>query len=269
MADEIAALLSKTFISRRDAKAQQARSGAYMPVVDDDGNRLGFTMGDLRAHVEGTATYGHYLLDTDDKVKCFAFDIDLVSGWPIPGDRENLEPIPYEAGMTIDPVEVWRTTPEDDGRHLWLTVQLRSLAEGLASRVKTKLGIPVAIAYSGNKGLHVYGLTGYTEAAKARRAAHLILTTFGGVFENWKGEHFYRYVRDPEQPTAGYPALSIEVFPKQDSLGGKDLGNLLRLPLGINQKSGKPGFFLDLKADWDVLRPADPERALTTGDPWA
>ena len=37
----------------------------------------------------------------------------------------------------------------------------------------------------------------------------------------------------------------LEIFPKQDSLvGGKGLGNLVKLPLGIHRGTGKPSFFL-------------------------
>jgi hypothetical protein len=58
------------------------------------------------------------------------------------------------------------------------------------------------------------------------------------------------------------------VYPKQASLAGKDLGNLLRLPLGRNNKSKDPTFFMDMTAPLAEMRPVDPEWALTTTSPW-
>jgi hypothetical protein len=39
-------------------------------------------------------------------------------------------------------------------------------------------------------------------------------------------------------------AFHLEVFPKQDQLKGKGLGNLVKLPLGIHRLSGKRSYFL-------------------------
>ncbi|WP_291319363.1 hypothetical protein [Desulfonatronospira sp.] len=39
--------------------------------------------------------------------------------------------------------------------------------------------------------------------------------------------------------------FNLEVFPKQDQLQGKGLGNLVKLPLGIHRASGKPSYFPD------------------------
>jgi hypothetical protein len=59
------------------------------------------------------------------------------------------------------------------------------------------------------------------------------------------------------------------VFPKQDSLAGKDLGNLMRLPLGRNLKNPKdPTFFIDMTTPMGVMSPIDPVYALTTETPW-
>jgi len=38
--------------------------------------------------------------------------------------------------------------------------------------------------------------------------------------------------------------FSLEVFPKQDQLQGKGLGNLVKLPLGVHRLSGKPSYFV-------------------------
>jgi len=40
-------------------------------------------------------------------------------------------------------------------------------------------------------------------------------------------------------------AFSIEVFPKQTSLSGKGLGNLVKLPLGVHRLTGKRSYFFE------------------------
>ena len=68
----------------------------------------------------------------------------------------------------------------------------------------------------------------------------------------------------------GYPNFDLEVYPKQDSLADKDLGNLLRLPLGRNLKNpADPTFFLDLTTPPGVMVPhGNPVQLLETGDPY-
>jgi hypothetical protein len=51
------------------------------------------------------------------------------------------------------------------------------------------------------------------------------------------------------------PAVSVELFPKQDRLTGKGLGNLIKLPLGLHQKTMQPSRLLD--ADLRPLPPWD------------
>lgn len=48
------------------------------------------------------------------------------------------------------------------------------------------------------------------------------------------------------------PAVAVELFPKQDALSGKGLGNLIKLPLGIHQATLRRSRFLDAG-----LRPLD------------
>ena len=42
-------------------------------------------------------------------------------------------------------------------------------------------------------------------------------------------------------------AFSLEVFPKQDSLSGKGMGNLVKLPLGVHRVTGKRSYFYDCR----------------------
>lgn len=76
-------------------------------------------------------------------------------------------------------------------------------------------------------------------------------------FSGGKGFHFWFFLRDPIPASAARQALqrvaqrvgpdlscfSLEVFPKQDQLAGKGLGNLVKLPLGIHRGTGKRSFF--------------------------
>jgi hypothetical protein len=303
--DEVPALVAKTFIARRDVKAVQARNGAYRPVTDDgkpDGNRLPWTMGDLRSHVSGEATFGHYVVSAENTAKVFCFDLDLekeIADESEPGGKRAPRwtadaPGYGEMERTGDARAMWRPTDlwqwctvcrrgwytdfqpprctDDAHQHeigagnnpdtLALTARLNETAFRLAARIKRELEIPVAVAYSGNKGLHVYGITGEHPASDVRMAANLILESFDGRYVPKRGSNFFRDT-DPD-----FEPVSIEVFPKQDSLDGKDLGNLIRLPLGINRKSGNRAFFVRHGA-YSHLSEMDPVAAMTVGNPWS
>ena len=53
------------------------------------------------------------------------------------------------------------------------------------------------------------------------------------------------------------PAVSVEIFPKQDTLSGKGLGNLIKLPLGLHQATLRRSRLLDA-----TLQPLDEATAL-------
>ena len=298
----LAAQIAKTFIARRDVKAIQSRTGAYMPVVTDSrdpqSERLPWSMGDLMAHVDGTKTFGHYLLSKDSTCKVFCFDIDLEQHvanedkrpvkWVVldPRDHETLIEREGNARDFWRPERMWQWCTvclkgwytdfaearcvDQDHEHtievggnpdtLALTSLLQQTAFGLAAKVTELLEIPVAVSYSGNKGLHVYGLVGEQPAADVRMAANLII----GASDHYvpaRGNVFFRDARPEFDP------ISIEVFPKQDALDGKDLGNLIRLPLGINRKSGNRGYFLKPGA-YGYLTEMDAMEAMTKGMSW-
>lgn len=77
-------------------------------------------------------------------------------------------------------------------------------------------------------------------------------------FSGGKGYHFWFFFEQPVPadlarklitPMASALArdcqcFSLEVFPKQDRLQGKGLGNLVKLPMGIHRVSGKPSYFV-------------------------
>lgn len=257
--DEQARLLATTFIVRKDVKAVQHRGGAYTPEHEK------WSMRDLRSHVEGTRSFGHYMLSQDSTCKLLAFDIDLEKSgrWLELADGEYSD----EAILVhndFNPREVWKPLDEPAGREgsasVYFTSVLLQTARLLASEVRSLLGIPAAIAYSGNKGLHVYGYTGEIPAAEAREAALMVLAEKDRFYAS-RGSVFFKS-RDED-----FESVSVEAFPKQDTLDGKDLGNLMRLPLGVNFKSGNRAFFIDTEAAGAVIRPtADPVKAMTEGN---
>ncbi len=96
-----------------------------------------------------------------------------------------------------------------------------------------------------------------------------------------KGYHFWFPVSDPvsaadmrlalqgmvDQVKSDVSCFSLEVFPKQDRLSGKGLGNLVKLPLGIHRVTGKRSWLLgtgsrDTEIQLEFIRsfrPSDPE----------
>lgn len=247
---EIIKALGTRFIERRDVKARQDAEGNWYTVQDRDGsNRQPFTLQDFKDHLAGRTTYGHYLVNPEnDYCKLFAFDIDVSKeGFCVTDDTEPEERLP------CNPREVL-ADPNHPGSK-YLRMQIRAYAAAIAMRIND-LGIPAAIAVSGRKGLHVYGFCGSGPAAAARRMARTVMES--GGFEPFRGENFWQ--------RTGNDLLiknaTIEVFPKQDSLDGKDLGNLMGLPLGRHQATGKTKNFIQCVTPADAFIPIDPLAAL-------
>jgi hypothetical protein len=268
-------LLASKFIQRKDVKAIQSGS-AYMPVTDTgkrDGNYIPWSRQDLEDHVTGRKSFGHYLVGRDGQAKLFAFDIDLTK-WSERSERPQPTWLPIDAdGATVPCVEPKSLQPRDAWLHpkcppelrRFLIAQMRGVADALARATVELLDVPVAVAYSGNKGLHVYGFTGAAPASDLRTAAVEVLE-YSGSYEPLRGKNFYKHT--DESPVTGYGCIDVEVFPKQDNLNEKDLGNLMRLPLGKHMKSGQQAFFLNLNSPVDELSPLDPVTALEGGNPW-
>jgi len=253
---EIAKLLASNFIERRDVKAIQTNSGSYIPhrvgpePKYEDRALAPFNLTSLVDHVETKQTFGHYLVNPETgTTRIFLFDIDFNKSSPYHDPDLKLD-------ADINPREVWSgptTTCKKD-----LALQIFAMGDGLARRIKKLLGIKVMVAYSGNKGLHVIGcLPPRTPAATAREMAVFILEGLQ-VFEPLKGHNFWKH-------STGYPSLELEVFPKQDEVRADGFGNLVRLPLGVNRKSGKPGFFLKLDVPFGTFVVDDTMEVLTSG----
>lgn len=268
MSKQLVRLFAEKIIARPDIKAVQNTDGSYMPTRGQ-----GFDGASIRAHLAGEATYGHYLLNTDDTTKLFCFDVDLrgskkqPDGTEIPdGHLPTLGLEPGEVAAAFQPGNprvVWAN--RKDPRRNYLKYSMRVCGHLLAERIWSELGIPVAVAYSGSKGIHVYGFTGRVPAADAREGAQIVLDSMK-IFKLERGDSLYGLANEEvENPFANF---TIEVYPKQSSLKDKDLGNLLRLPLGKNTKSKDPTFFVDMTSALTELKPVDPEWALTTTSPW-
>lgn len=255
MQDEVEIAIGKRFLSRRDVKAVQFPDGHYEP------NRTKWTMDDFRRHVAGDVSLGHYMVGQDGMTKLFAFDLDLINkpGYYISFDENILDPV------EANPREGW-TTPNHPGIPFW-TLQLRCQAEALGMKVMA-LGAAdhVAISYSGGKGLHVYCFFNEPQpAADARKLSVEVLKAvnrhdFRPAYRPVRGDNFWQSTADKA------PNIEIELFPKQDAV--QDLGNLMRLPLGINRKTGQKSYFLDCRFPYTELHMMDPLEALGSELPW-
>lgn len=276
MDDQVAELLMRYFVQRRDVKAYQCMQehvldpnkdskyqikphppGAYHPI------RRPFTVEDVQHHLDRKITYGHYLVDSANMCRVFAFDIDLNKEgfWPRkPQEEGNHE------GVAFNPMAHWMSRRPDFPR-AWIKYQFRMISEKIARAVTRELGLPTLIAYSGSKGMHVYALAGPITGEQARAGIDIVLDSLG-CFEPVRGRNFFKHVSD--DPVDGYPNFTIEVFPKQERVDNKQkgLGNLMRLPLGRNQKTTDPTFFVDCSHPMTELKPLDPAVALKTLDPW-
>lgn len=269
---ELATIVAKRFIQRRDVYAEQWTNGWYPVVESKNGPYLPFKMPDLISHLNGERSLGHYLLDTNSQCKLFAFDIDLEKNNPVSGFTGQWVETPTD---TLLDERTW-ITHQFDARDAWkdrahpsrtfTKMQFRMLGELFAVTAKKELDLPVAISYSGNKGIHVYCFTGPIAAADAREGAQIVLDALG-QFAPTRGNNFFRSI-DPD-PYTGFPNFSIEVFPKQDTIQADGLGNLMRLPFGKNKKSPDPCFLVDVMAPLTHLVPAsNPIQLLESGNPW-
>lgn len=267
-------LISKLFIARPDVRAVQSPDGAYRPdVVSWNQQPVQYRPWDLQgiqAHLAGQQTYGHYLLGTNNECKFFAFDIDLDKPVPEKGITYRLPTLDLpvyngdepddqawaDSFQECNPREVWldRSSPARS----YIKYAMRHLAAYLQSGIERMLEIPTAIAYTGAKGLHVYGFTGLMPANEVRAAMNLVLGDLQGGYV--RGDAFWKSTRSTD-----HNFMTVECFPKQDHIDpNSGFGNLMRLPLGRNLKSPDPTFFLDTEMTaLGTMVPADPHKVLS------
>lgn len=257
---ELAEAILETFVQRRDVFAIQSANGAYRPYYQP------LDVGVVERHLAGGLTVGHYMPDTQGLARAICLDVDLEKEgvWMQYPDLAHLpEGLSRadEDAWTAARVIVHPSRPREDwldrshpGR-AWYKQLLRTFGDALCWAMRTELGVDTLLSYSGSKGVHAYGLTGPIPASEARAGAQLALEAaagvLGGQFVADRGKNFYKIAGGA--PWAA--SVSVETFPKQDSLEGKKLGNLLRMPLGRNQKSPDPCFFVDERAAITHLDP--------------
>lgn len=96
----------------------------------------------------------------------------------------------------------------------YLITQLKSISQ--------RAGASPLVEFSGGKGFHFwYFFDPPVSAEEARSFLNIIRDALAGDLS----------------------VFSLEVFPKQDSLQGKGLGNLIKLPLGVHRLTGKASCF--------------------------
>lgn len=95
-----------------------------------------------------------------------------------------------------------------------------------------------------------------------RRGYHLWLFYKDPVPLTFAHEFAIQLVRKTEVPSISEGTLEIEVFPKQSVLPPDGFGNLVKLPLGIHQKSGNRALFVSPETfkpvSWEVLKSVKP-----------
>lgn len=259
-APELENRIAQLYIARPDVKAVQNTPETYMPVNKP------WKRSDIKDHLTGNTTYGHYMVNHDQKVKLFALDLDILPGTgylpTIPlgeADTDEFE----NSFLELDLRKEWadRRSPARS----WMKAQMKNAANRLMLKIYNELGIQTACAYSGSKGLHIYGFTGLIPAADARDAAEIVLDMCD--WRLYKGAS--RYHSHDQDPISGLPQYDIEVYPKQGEVDPGAYGSLMRLPLGRNKKAPKdPTFFLDPRLAASDWTPADSMWALTTDNPW-
>lgn len=286
--------IAQRFIARSNAYAVQKGFGGYVPAREKDlpdgtrGPDLRLTGSLIDQHIAGEITLGHYMLSPKGKAKLFALDIDLRDAhgkWiPTPsaadfeavekrfaGDPQGLEEAVAHLRNPVggNPRELWQDK-KHPSRPFFLR-QMKGVADAFAHRIWDEFNgeIPVACAYSGFKGIHVYGFTGLADAADVRALGQAVIESFDR-YRPQKGGNFW--LDGDDNPETGFRNFEIELFPKQDATREDGYGNLMRLPLGINKKAPKSkGFFVDQRPGVANIKPlgeADTLRLLETGDPW-
>ncbi len=90
--------------------------------------------------------------------------------------------------------------------------------------VSKEKSMPPLVEFSGGKGFHFwFFFEPPVEAGRAKRTLERVVAEVRGDVASFE----------------------FEVFPKQEALSGKGLGNLVKLPLGIHRLTGKRSRFLD------------------------
>jgi hypothetical protein len=254
---EVLKRVGTLFVSRRDAYATESRGGEWFLARErgESGNYDGppIPMGRelLLRHLAGDVTVGHYLVDpSTDTAKVLAFDIDLgKSGYYMPYSKKVLD-LSLVHGQPLR--SIWNSRGSSDVHegHQFLECLLSGVAEQVYSVCRDKLRSPVLVADSGGKGVHVYVLPGAQPAAMLREVGSKLLESIG--WYPTKGNNFWTAPGFETTDPDGKPAyqVTIEVFPKQASVGADGFGNLMRLPCGLHARTRRRFSFLDMETEY-------------------
>ena len=126
-------------------------------------------------------------------------------------------------------IDVRKSALTTDGANPSMTTQLREMVQADARRLARQfdqLHLPVYVEESGYKGVHLWIF--FAEPVPAASVKRFLEAVVGRV--------------GPPSPE-----LQWEVFPKQDQVAEDQLGNLIKLPLGIHLKTGRRCLFTDLE----------------------
>ena len=126
-------------------------------------------------------------------------------------------------------IDVRKSALATDAANPSMTAQLRELVQADARRLARQfeqLHLPVYVEESGYKGVHLWLF--FAEPVPAAKVKRFLEAVVGRV--------------GPPSPE-----LQWEVFPKQEQVAEDQLGNLIKLPLGIHLKTGRRCLFTDLE----------------------
>lgn len=171
---------------------------------------------DIADHLAGRKTIGFYIVNPAGTVQSAVLDIDC--------PKEMLERDEYGPAAKREQIAAARK----------LVGAAKVLFGGSAPLVEA----------SGRKGLHIWIVFAERVPAQIARIACERVLTSAGFRRTDRGF----WIADE------FSAARVERFPKQDRLEPGQLGNLVKLPLGVHRAVGKPSYLLDA----DFKRADDP-----------
>jgi hypothetical protein len=243
----LARLIGGLMISRKDAKAVEVGPNDWRP--DRSGGKLlKYSVADFRQHLLGNRCLGAYLLDSESRVRCIVFDVDLVKK---KGFCLRIRSIDEIERMNARGLYDGRVDPdffvgnleealhdESHESHLWALTILMEVSRNIADAVRSVLGLGVLSVMTGG-GVHVIvPLPELMPAADARIMGDAVMAQVDGLAQSSSFLYVQKsYLED--KPSS----VTVEVFPKQSSVRDGGFGNLVRLPLGLHAGSQVRTFF--------------------------
>ena len=244
---EAASLMGKLFIQQRARKAvfrPDHKGKWHWTAINEK-----YTMDDFVNHLTGTHCLGTYLCDENALVKFLAFDLDLAkeSKYLEVYDVPQIDAL-TEAGADWDgygtslgvgtgDLEAALHDP-DSLAYRWARIELLTAMRAINAAVKEKLELRTLSVVTGG-GAHVLvPLPEPMAAIDVRSAGIEIASSLYSARQ--RNDIFFDY--------GGNNELTIEIFPKQDSMEGKEYGNLIRLPFGWHYGAAIRTYSIDPEA---------------------